>query len=390
LEWQERTRALEDRLSDALHERLTQRFVDRRAAGLMRSLEKGGELLAGVQPSGDVVVEGHPVGHLSGFRFVADATALGADARPVLTAARRALRSEIARRIAALEQAEDEAFALTATAEIAWNGAPVARLAPGGSRLKPRIAPLPSDLLIGGEADRIRDRLAMWLDREIARSLPMLPAIAEANLEGAARGLAFQLADTLAPLDRFAVEPILAALTPADRKRLAQLGVTAGNIYVFLKDLTKPRALHLRRALWQAEHDSRQELPIPAPGRVSIAVEAGVDPAYYQAIGYPAAGPRAIRVDMLDRLLARLHRATSQGAMPPDDTIAPVLGCSREEADSVLLALGWRRDETDGVLVYRRTRPAAAFAPPIRRRPPLTGAGERSPFAVLKQLSGGR
>jgi ATP-dependent RNA helicase SUPV3L1/SUV3 len=387
LEWQERTRALEDRLSDALHERLTQRFVDRRAASLMRSLEKGGELLAGVQASGDVVVEGHPVGRLDGFRFIADATALGADARPVLTAARRALKSEIARRVVLLEQAPDAAFTLTASAEIAWDGAPVARLAPGGSRLRPRIAPLPSDLFAGGEADRIRDRLASWLDREIARSLPMIEAIAESKLEGVARGLAAHLIETLAPVERAAVGPLLAALNRSDRGQLARLGIVIGETWVFLKDLTKPAALHMRRALWQAEQDSRQELPIPAPGRVSIAVEAGVDPAYYQAIGYPAAGARAIRIDMLDRLLARLGRSTAQGVMQPDPTIAPVLGCSREEADSVLLALGWRRGEADGAPVYRRVRPAAAFATRTRRRPPLTRADELSPFAVLKQLS---
>ena len=105
LGWQDRTRAIEDRLSDALHERLTQRFVDRRSAGLVRSLAKDGILLAGIQADGAVVVEGHPIGRIDGFRFTPDATALGPDAKPVLMAARRALRSEIARRIAALEQA---------------------------------------------------------------------------------------------------------------------------------------------------------------------------------------------------------------------------------------------------------------------------------------------
>jgi ATP-dependent RNA helicase SUPV3L1/SUV3 len=121
-----------------------------------------------------------------------------------------------------------------------------------------------------------------------------------------------------------------------------------------------------------------------------MAVEAEVDPAYYHAIGYPAAGPRAIRVDMLDRLLARLNRATVQGAMPPDPTIAPVLGCSREEADAVLLALGWGRQEVDGAVIYRRQRPIAAFCMRPGRRTPLTRADDQSPFAVLKQLSAGK
>jgi ATP-dependent RNA helicase SUPV3L1/SUV3 len=386
IEWQERTRAIEDRLSDALHERLTQRFIDRRAAGLVRSLEKGGDLLAGVQPGGAVVVEGHPVGQLAGFRFQADATALGSDAKPVLTAARRALRSEIARRVALLAQAPDDEFTLTAIDQIAWNGAPVARLAQGGVLLKPRIVPLESDLLASGESDRIRDRAAAWLEAEIARRLPMVAAIAEAELEGPARGLAFQLAESLAPIERAQVEPLLASLKRKEASHLARLGVTIGASYVFLKGLTKPAALILLRALWRSGHDVWGELPMPPPGRVSIAADPSIDHAYYAAIGFPVVGPRAIRIDMLDRLIARLRRATVEGTMPPDPTIAPVLGCGKEEADQVLAALGWRRRVTEGAVTYRRQRPAQSHNVSRRRRvPPLTH-DERSPFAVLKQL----
>ena len=88
-------------------------------------------------------------------------------------------------------------------------------------------------------------------------------------------------------------------------------------------------------------------------------VEAEVDPDYYRAIGYPVAGPRAIRVDMLDRLIARLRRATIEGTMASDPTIAPVLGCAKDEADAVLLALGWDREEVDGAPLYRRQLQAA-------------------------------
>jgi ATP-dependent RNA helicase SUPV3L1/SUV3 len=387
LAWQERTRALEDRLSDALHEKLTQRFVDRRTAGLVRSLEKGGPLLAGVQPGGAVVVEGHPVGRLDGFRFMADITALGDDAKPVLTAARRALRSEIARRVIAMEQADDPVFGLTATGEITWDGAPVARLAPGGALLKPRIAILPSDLLIGGEAERLRDRVAAWLDREIDRAFPMIRGIADADLTGPARGLAFQVIEALAPIERHLLDPLIEALSESERKRLMRLGIVFGTFAVFLKGLAKPAAIRLRAALWRAEHDGRELLPLPAPGRVSMPVLAELDPRYYTAIGYPAVGPRAIRADMLDRLMARLERSTVKGAMPPDATIAPVLGCTREEADQVLLALGWGRREEEGVVVYRRQRPTLSMRARLRRPPPARIDQERSPFAVLKQLS---
>ncbi len=387
LEWQDRTRAIEDRLSDALHEKLTQRFVDRRAAGLVRSLGKGGELLAGVQANGSVVVEGHPVGQLDGFVFVVDATALAGDAKPVLTAARRALRSEIARRVIALEQASDAQFVLTDQDQVAWDGAPVARLGAGGSLLKARVVPLESDLLIAGEGDRIRDRVARWLQSEIDRSFPMLRSINDARLEGPARGLAFQLAETLAPIARGDLEALLSGLSVTDERALARQGVVIGGAFVFLKGLAKPEALRLLRALWRAGHDRAGLLPLPATGRVSIPADPHIDPGYYRAIGYPVAGPRAIRVDMLDRLLGRLWRATVRGVAPYDSTIAPVLGCSRDEADSVLLALGWTRHEADGLVSYRRQRPSAPHNGKPRRRLPPNYDRALSPFAVLKQLT---
>jgi ATP-dependent RNA helicase SUPV3L1/SUV3 len=389
LEWQERTRAIEDRLSDALHEKLTQRFIDRRAAGLVRSLEKGGDLLAGVQPSGVVVVEGHAIGRLEGFHFIADETALAGDVRPVLTAARRALRSEIARRVAALEQAPDSALTLDPRDRIAWDGAPIARMAPGGTLLKPRIVPLDSDLLASGEAERIRERAALWLDQEIDHSFPMLRRIAEAKLEGAARGLAFQLAEAVAPLPVWSVEPLLADLSKAERRALSQLGVVIGVAYVFFKGLAKPGAVRLRAALWRARNETHDALPVPPPGRVSVVLSPGLDRSYYAAIGYLPVGPRAIRVDMLDRLIARLRRATVQGTMPPDPTIAPVLGCTREEADAVLLALGWGRRDADGVVTYRRQRILRELDAKRRRKPSLA-SGDRSPFAVLKLLKAGK
>nr|MDA8250325.1 helicase-related protein [Rhodospirillales bacterium] len=128
--WQARAREVEDLLSDALHERLTSRFVDRRAAQLLRRLEGDGrdDLLSAVTRRGEVVVEGHPVGHIEGFCFVPDPLTSGDERRLVLRAARRALREEMPRRVARLEAAVDDAFAWLPSQRIAWEGTPIARL----------------------------------------------------------------------------------------------------------------------------------------------------------------------------------------------------------------------------------------------------------------------
>ncbi|MBN8927772.1 MAG: hypothetical protein J0H19_14240, partial [Rhodospirillales bacterium] len=171
--WQGRAREVEDKLSDVLHERLTSRFVDRRAAHLMRRLEagEGQDLLSAVTRRGEVVVEGHPVGHVEGFVFVPDPLAEGEEKKLVERAARRALREEIPRRVAEAEAAGDAAFTWTEAQRITWDGAAVARLVRGGSALRPRVQILDSEFLDGAQRERLRARLQEFVDGRIRDDL---------------------------------------------------------------------------------------------------------------------------------------------------------------------------------------------------------------------------
>ena len=181
--WQAETREVEEKLSDALHERLTARFVDRRATHLLRRLEapEGEELLSAVTAQGEVVVEGHPVGHVAGFGFTPDPISVGDERRLVLRAARRALRQEMPRRVGALDAAEDAAFGLDDARVVMWDGAPVARLQPGAQMVRPQLQVLDSEFLDGRQRDRVRQRLQRWLDALVHHELaPLFAAEAEA------------------------------------------------------------------------------------------------------------------------------------------------------------------------------------------------------------------
>ena len=185
--WQGRARAIEDALSDALHERLTQRFVDRRTAVLVRRLRGEGALVGAVRKNGEVLVEGEFVGRLDGFQFRPDEEVSGEDARPLLTAARRALGGEMPRRVKRLEQDDDGAFTLIED-RIAWRGTPFARLAAGDTVLTPRIEVLHSDFLDGPARERLRKRAASWLTRHIRAQLKPLFKAQAAELTPAGRG----------------------------------------------------------------------------------------------------------------------------------------------------------------------------------------------------------
>ncbi|WP_172428297.1 helicase-related protein [Azospirillum brasilense] len=381
--WQARTRAIEDKLSDALHERLTQRFIDRRSATLVRTLKDGRDLIGGVRADGEVVVEGHPVGRLEGFRFVPDAPERSEEAKSLLTAARRALREEVASRLRAFEQEPDDVFALGPDGVLTADGLPVARLGPGPSVLTPAVLPFDEGLLDQGQLDRVRVRLERWLkDRVAARLRPLLALRDASDLTGTARGLAFQLVENMGAMPRAPVAPLVEGLEKADRKALSRHGVRLGVSHLYLTALAKPGAVELRGLLWAVKHRLPLPVPIPPPGRVSVEAT-GAPPAFWEAIGYPAAGPRALRVDMLDRLETELLTAAKEGRAVAEPALAQMIGAKPDELEAVMKGLGYTRSVAeDGAVSWRRRR-NPRHKP--RREAPVNAD---HPFAKLRQLSG--
>src|SRR5437868_2320591 len=225
--WQDRARGIEDRLSDALHERITQRFVDRRSAFLVRHLASERELLASVDKEGGVAVEGTHVGRLDGFRFVPDA-AEGEAMRTLLTAANRVLRGEVATRARRLVAEPDEAFTFDEEGRLFWRGGRVGRLAAGETALSPRVEVRGGDFLEGEAKERVRQRLQLFVRNEIERRLQPLFVVQALSLSGPGRGLIFQLVDALGCLPVDQVMALVGSLDAASRRALGGAGVRFG------------------------------------------------------------------------------------------------------------------------------------------------------------------
>src|ERR1700678_2181611 len=121
--WQGVTRGIEDKLSDALHERLTERFVDRRTSTLMRRLRENAVIEPAMSKTGEVEVEGHVIGRLDGFVFLPDASSGGSEAKALQNAAQKALAGEIANRATKLGEVPDRQIILAADGAMRWNGA---------------------------------------------------------------------------------------------------------------------------------------------------------------------------------------------------------------------------------------------------------------------------
>jgi ATP-dependent RNA helicase SUPV3L1/SUV3 len=386
LDWQARTRAIEDKLSDALHARLTQRFVDRRAAAVARRRAAGGELLAGVTRAGDVVVEGESVGSLTGFAFVG-AGGEGEGTRAMLAAANRALRQDIGARVRRLVQADDADIALSQAGQLVWEEAPIARLTPGPEWLAPRVEVLPSDLLEGPHREAIRRRLTAWLDAHLAALLAPLFALRAAELTGPARGLAYELAGGLGAVPRRRVAALAAALAPADRAALVQLGVAIGEHAVFLPALRAHRSMGLRVVLQRVFAGEDLSGPVPAPAlSYPRAPGDGTTAERMTALFCLPAGPRFVRADRLERLGREAYRRGRGGAFAVDPAWAALIGAPQDEMEDVLRALGLRlRVDGELRLLALPPRDRRRHQAELRREATIDSA---SPFAGLARLIG--
>ena len=387
--WQAQAREVEDKLSDALHERLTSRFVDRRAAHLMRRLEAGDEqeLLSAVTRRGEVIVEGHPVGRIGGFKFFPDPSAEGDEKKLVLRAARRALREEMPRRVAAVETAPDTGFVLATDQSIAWDGVPIARLRRGTSALRPRVEVIGSEFLDGAQRERMRIRLQQFLDGRIASELAsLLKAAGQGASQPGFRGLLHRLTEALGLIPGDEGD----SLTPQSRAALKAIGVKAGRFGLFLPALLKPRAATMRALLWGLQHGLVAPGP-PSPDLVSLPYRPDWPAGFAEAMGWLTAGPVLLRLDIAERVAAELAWATRRGATAVPAGLANRFSLKAELLPVVLRRLGFRIVPAGGLAADEFGPPAPAMIVPLRRKraaapeaAPLAPA--HGPFAALAAL----
>lgn len=363
--WAERTQALEEKLSDALHASLTQRFVDKRTTVLLRQIGAGASHLpVVVGPDGEVSVEEQVLGHLHGFRFAVEPDARAADKRMLLAAAEKGLAGELRLRGDALVAAEDGAFSLSSVrpelveghdapskepaatrrstssghTEIYWRGAVVAQLETSANPVRPRIRlDRALDVLDARVRVAVQERVDRWFADCIAADLPDLAKIDALSRDQAAgphvRALAGSLIEVGGLLPRRAAGPLVEALDPADRKALRKAGIVIGTLDIFAPALLKPRAAAARRALLglaQTPAEGATVLPRAAPGAV---LEHGFRPF----------GAQAVRIDLAERIAHAAHDAR-KGRAPftPDPALATSMGLTPDTLARLMTQIGFQ------------------------------------------------
>jgi ATP-dependent RNA helicase SUPV3L1/SUV3 len=385
--WQGIAREVENKLSDALHERLTERFVDRRTSVLMRRLRENAMLNTEIGKTGEVIVEGHVIGRLDGFTFAPDTAEAGSEAKALQATAQKALAGEIDARAEKLAAAPDDQFVLTSEGIIRWTGDAVARLTAADDSLHPRIRIISDERLSGAPREAVEKRLDLWLKTHIEKLLGPLFELSKAeDVTGIARGIAFQLIEALGVIERSKIASEMKDLDQPSRASLRKYGVRFGAYHIYVPPLLKPAARALASLLW-ALKEANVDMSalsgaqhLASSGRTSFPVDKQLARDAYRVLGYRQCGERAVRVDILERLAdlirpALAWRETSPGAKPAGafdgrsfvvtQAMTSLTGSAGEDFASILRALGYRMDRRPPLPVKPAVieTPAAEAAP---------------------------
>ncbi|WP_018901870.1 helicase-related protein [Rhizobium sp. 2MFCol3.1] len=381
--WQEKTREIEDRLSDALHERLTKRFVDRRTSVLMKRLRENAMLEAEISVNGDVFVEGHHVGQLSGFRFTPVSGADGPDAKAVQAASQKALALEFEARAARIHASGNGDLAIGSDGSIRWLGDPVARLAGTEHIMRPRLILLADEQLTGNARDHVAARLERFVNHHISTVLKPLDDLSRAeDLQGLAKGLAFQLVENLGVLFRRDVTEEVKSLDQDARASMRRYGVRFGAYHIFVPALLKPAPAELITLLWALKNDGLDKpgygdlIPVLAAGRTSVVTDPSYERNFYKLAGFRFLGKRAVRVDILERLADIIRPLLQWKPGQPNrpegaydgrrftttTAMLSILGATLEDMEEILKGLGYRADavKAEEAATYLAAQDAAA------------------------------
>ena len=411
--WQGIAREVENKLSDALHERLTERFVDRRTSVLMRRLRENTMLNTEIGKTGEVIVEGHVIGRLDGFTFAPDAAEAGSDAKALQATAQKALAGEIDARAEKLAAAPDDQFVLASDGTIRWTGDAVAKLVAAEDALHPRIRIVSDERLSGAPRDAVQARLDLWLKTHIEKLLgPLFDLAKTEDITGIARGIAFQLIEALGVLERQKIAAEMKDLDQPSRASLRKYGVRFGAYHIYLPALLKPAARALASLLWAQKQDNADMSALSGAqhlagsGRTSFPVDKLLDRDAYRVLGYRQCGERAVRVDILERLADLIRPALSWREASPGEkpagafdgrgfvvtqAMTSLTGSAGEDFASILRALGYRMERRPALppkpapLVAER--PAAESVPVEAAAEPVseTGAASAGADAVAQE-----
>lgn len=238
-------------------------------------------------------------------------------------------------------------FSLNDTGDLLWQadasnplpGEVVGKIIKGDALLSPKV-----QVQDPAMQEAAQDFVAIHTRSVLEGLFTLLQVEGEGALSGSAATIGQKLFDNLGVMHRSQLEDDIAALDADTRRALRSKGVRLGPVLVFLPALIKPAAIRLRALLWGVWHDKDLPMTLPHDGRVSEVVDLEtVDRGFLRMIGYPVFGPRAIRIDMLDRVVTDIYDTADKGVFEAKHKYAEWLGCGLDDLHATLESMGHRK-----------------------------------------------
>jgi ATP-dependent RNA helicase SUPV3L1/SUV3 len=382
--WINKTKLLEDRLSDRLHEELTKTFIDKRASILARGLKQDMEFKTEILENNDVKIDNQFIGKINGLKLELDLKkgALETDIKSLKKAARQTIGPELEKRIQNI--IDTGLIELNNDFKIYWNNFTIAKLTPGNDYLSPSFELIVDDILEQNQRQKLSSFIKKWLKDKIDTVLQSLIDLKNIkNKHSSIKALAYQLYENNGVLKRENVSEYLKNLGQDERKILRDLGVKFGRYHVFLHKLIKPEPVTLRTLLWKNYHQKYFKLNPPTFGLNFIEESDKRNKSFMLLCGFEKFDNFFVRIDILERLFMQIINSGSEEnkeiKLIPE--MLNLLGCSKDNFKKLIQKMNYKVIEKDADIFFKYTT-QKKFKKSSNKK-----TKRENPFGVLKNLN---
>ena len=342
--WIERTKNIEDKLSDKLHEELTKSFVDKRISVLSRSLKQDIILGTEIKNENEVIIDGQYIGRLKGMKLDLDlkSGSLKTDIKSLKKAARQAIVPELMRRANSI--VKSKVFELNDDNKIYWKDNPIAYISSGKNYLNPKLELLVDEAIDAESKEKLKNNLEKKLQELITTELSDLVNLSESKFKNSyVRALCYQLFENNGVMKREVIDQMIKKILKEDRISLRKAGVKIGRYHVFLPRMLKPNAVGLRVKLWKLYFPDDKKNIIPKPGLNFLTNEIKKNKKFLLICGFENFDNFYVRVDILERFFLKIIESTKDRMFKVDSSMINLIGCNKENFFKLMELMLYKR-----------------------------------------------
>ena len=352
--WQKKTREIEDKLSDALHNSLTERFVEKTSSKLRIKYKDKKDILSGINENGDITVEGEYFGKINGFKLIIEKSYSEQYLKQIRPAISKPVELEMKKKSLKILSSEFDTFTLNSDLFIFYNDEKIAGLKPGNNPLNPKINIICDEYLDSNIKKKLENKFLEWIQDYIKFNLKEILSLENTdNLSPGAKGIAFRLLEELGLIRRNKIENEIKILDQKSRQELRKMGVKIGKFSIFFPATVKPKATELLISLWinfSEKNYNQNDIKLirenlPKPGITSCPLNQNISHEIYKVLGYLVIGKMVIRADIIERLdkiiYNEIDKDSKDKSFLVSDEMISLLGCSRENMKLIIKDLGF-------------------------------------------------